>query len=224
VRAEGSLPAVAAVQAYLGRMADEIARWAEQAVIVDRLVFREELREGMKSLFATAHRHGVEYYGKFANAGYRGMYNMSLSQLEELKGLPFGETLMDRMTPAELAANHFRVTQTEQKITLGNIRGQVNLEKAAHEVGQVVRDAMIRTTGQRPEELPLMEHVSESKKKLKSARKRLDELSTPEASQELQFQTVQERYLVDPHSAEHGFVADPEDEGVYEYDDEDDDE
>ena len=41
------------------------------------------------------------------------MYNMSIKEIETRKGLPAGESLMDRMGRRELAANLFRVTLTE---------------------------------------------------------------------------------------------------------------
>src|SRR5690606_35371205 len=104
---------------------------------------REEMKEGLKSLANTAHDHGVRSYARFMNAGYRGMYNMSLCDIERLKGVGPREHLIDRMGRTELAANLFRVTLTDNKIQREDVRGQAALENAAHEVGQVVRDAVI---------------------------------------------------------------------------------
>lgn len=57
------------------------------------------------------------------------------------------------MNNEELAANIFRVTQTEAKIRNQNIKGQVALENAAETVGRAVRNVMIQNTGTALEDL-----------------------------------------------------------------------
>ncbi|MDI3284835.1 hypothetical protein [Polyangium sp. 15x6] len=78
MNADSRKPQVAMVQMYLGQFASMVHDRREQAELVDRVVVREEIKEGMKALAATAKSHGVRDYALFMNAGYRGMYNMSL--------------------------------------------------------------------------------------------------------------------------------------------------
>ena len=81
---------------------------------------------------------------------------MNIKSLKNKKGL-FDDkaTLLDFMDNEELAANIFRVTQTEAKIRNQNIKGQKNLENAAETVGRSVRNVMISNTGTAPEDLAL---------------------------------------------------------------------
>ena len=160
---------VATAQVYFASLADSLHGHHEQAEIVDRVVIREEMTEGVKSLAKTAHKHGVSNYAYFMNAGYKGMYNMGLAELSNLKGIRPKEQLIDRMDRTELAANLFRVTQTDNKIKNDDIRGQTDLEKTAFAVGKAVRNTMIEISGTRPEDLPLAQHIKEARKALKTA-------------------------------------------------------
>ncbi len=83
------------------------------------------------------------------------------------------------MGKEEMAANLFRITQTEAKIRNENIRGQRALEFAAENVGHKVRQTMIQTSGNKPEDLPPAEDLKLVQKKLKSANKGLKKLDGP---------------------------------------------
>jgi DNA-damage-inducible protein D len=169
-------PGVAAAQTYFAKLADSFQSYLEDAEGVDRLLIREEMTRGMKALHGTAKSHGVENYAFFQNEGYKGMYNMSLAELERFKGVPKKGALLDHMGKTELAANLFRVTQTDEKIKNERLRGQGQLERAAFSVGRKVRDTMQELGGTAPERLPLAEPVGHVRKKLKGTSKRLREL------------------------------------------------
>ncbi|HDR0641565.1 DNA replication protein DnaD [Pasteurella multocida] len=151
-----SNPKVAAAQAYFAGLAAEIHAVCQSAEEVDRVYLRGDISDREKSLSHIAYRHGVDNYAFFQNAGYRGMYNMNIKALKNKKGL-FDDkaSLLDYMNNEELAANIFRVTQTEAKIRNQNIRGQAALENAAETVGRAVRNVMIQNTGTAPEDLKL---------------------------------------------------------------------
>jgi DNA-damage-inducible protein D len=173
---------VAAAQLYFAALADTFQSYVEHAEGVDRILVRDEMTSGMKALQGTAKLHGVENYAFFQNAGYRGMYNMSLPELVKRKGLNPKEKLLDRIGKTELAANLFRVTQTEEKIRNEGLRGQRQLENAAHAVGKTVRQTMIELSGTPPEDLPIAEPIKDVRKKLKTADKRFRELDKPKRS------------------------------------------
>jgi len=204
MNADPRKPQVAMVQMYLGQFASMVHDRREQAELVDRVVVREEIKEGMKALAATAKSHGVRDYALFMNAGYRGMYNMSLKEIEVYKGVPAGEALIDRMGRTELAANLFRVSLTDDKIKVEDVRGQRALETTAFSVGRIVRDAVIRAGGSQPEELPLAEHIDTAKKTLKAAGKTLKQLGPHEVKTEL-------KYLAET-SEDPEYTRDPEEE------------
>ncbi len=210
MNADPKKPRVAMAQAYFAGLANIIDTRHDHVSRVDRVAIREELTGGIKSLAKTADQHGVESYGRFMDAGYRGMYNMGLADLARMKGVSPGEKLIDRMDRTELAANLFRLTQTDSKIQNEGVQGQVALEDAAHEVGEAVRDTMIKISGTRPENLPITEHIRDAKKKIKSTRRKMEKLSTPKEHEELLFVAVKEEHTEDP--ADPGFTPDPEEQ------------
>ena len=148
-----SKPQVAAAQAYFATLAETFQTHLELA--------------------STAKRHGVENYAFFQNKGYLGLYNMNLAKLCERKGIGPGAKLINHMGKTELAANLFRITQTDAKIKNENITGQNALENAALNVGRTVRNTMINTSGTRPEDLPPGEDINEVRKKIKGTSKAL---------------------------------------------------
>jgi DNA-damage-inducible protein D len=81
------------------------------------------------------------------------MYNKNISQLRLLRNIPTNKSPLDFMGKDELAANLFRITQTELKIKQDNIRGQRNLENTAENVGRKVRQTMKDISGVLPEQL-----------------------------------------------------------------------
>lgn len=160
-------PKVAAAQAYFITMAEAFRQYVQQAEGVERVLIRGEMADREKSLSGTAARQGVEQYQFFQNAGYRGMYNMDLSQIKRRKGVPDGRSPLDFMGSSELAANLFRITQTEEKIRAEDIRGQRRLENAAEGVGKTVRKTMMEISGVPPEALPPAQDIREVRSGIK---------------------------------------------------------
>ncbi len=171
-------PQVAAAQVWFAAIAETFQSHLEHTEAIDRVLIREDVRDGEKSLSSTAKSHGVENYAFFQNKGYVGMYNMSLSRLKQRKGVGGSVNLLDWMNKTELAANLFRITQTEQKIVKQNIRGQSRLENTAYDVGREVRNTMQRLSGTTPEELPIADNIREVRKKLKGTHKQLENHTT----------------------------------------------
>ena len=169
-------PEVAAAQAYFAAIAATFEDHLQHADGIDRLLIRDEITDGQKSLSSTAKKHGVQNYAFFQDAGYIGMYNMNLKTLTAKKGLKKGEKLIDRMGKEEMAAHLFRITQTDAKIKRDNVQGQSHLEHVAKQVGQTVRKTMLETSGTKPETLPIVDDVKDVKKKLKGAGKNLQNL------------------------------------------------
>ncbi len=176
INGDSQKPQVAAAQVYFATLAHTFQTAIEHSQAVDRVLIREEVSHGEKSLSSSASRHGVENYSFFQNAGYRGMYNMNLKALKLKKGVKSGESLIDRMDKTELAAHLFRITQTDAKIKSVGATGQLMLEEIAKKVGKQVRKTMIEISGQKPESIPLAEPIAESKKKLKAAGKEFRKL------------------------------------------------
>ncbi len=167
-------PQVAAAQAYLAGLAEATRQYAESALEVERLGIRDDLTDRERSLSGVAKQAGVETYSFFQNAGYRGMYNMSLNDLKELKGIPdLKRSLLDFMGKRELAGNLFRITETEATLKSQATHGQRSAEVVAQRVGERVRKEMLASDGTRPEDLPLERDIKDVRRELKKTEKTL---------------------------------------------------
>jgi len=172
---------VARAQAYFAATAETIRRYVDDTDEVERVQIRGEISEREKGLGAAAKKAGVQGQGfaLFHNAGYRGMYNMDLNKLKTYKGLKQkNRSLLDFMGKEELAANLFRVTQTELKMKSENIKGQASAEATAEIVGKRVRKAMVDISGTRPEDLKLTGDIKQVKTSLKQTEKGLKKIDS----------------------------------------------
>lgn len=135
----------------------------EQLSDVDkRLFIRGEVTDQNKKLFSTVKNAGVTKFGSFNDAGYKGLYGMPLAEIENKKEIKKGE-LLDRAGTAELAANLFRITQTDEKIKKDNIKGDHDASQTHFMVGGKVRQTIKDIGGTLPENLPTERHIKELK-------------------------------------------------------------
>ena len=171
-------PEVAAAQAYFASQTQKFELLVSTGDQFERLLTREELAEGQKSLASVAKNAGVEDFAKFQNAGYLGMYNMPSWKLEKKRGVAKGK-LFDYMGRSELAANLFRVTQTEERIKYKGIKVQNNIEQAHHEVGKEVREIIVKNIGKTPENLIQEQPLPQVKKELKQGHKKMIQEDKP---------------------------------------------
>jgi DNA-damage-inducible protein D len=168
---------VAAAQAFFAVTAEAIRRYVEDSEDVERVSVRKDVSVYQKELGSTAKNAGVTDYALFQNSGYRGMYNMNLNDLKEYKGFTKkGRTLLDFMGKSELAANLFRITQTDLKMKTESVKGQINAEIAAETVGKKVRETIIDISGMEPENMELVEDIKKVKTSLKITHKGLKKI------------------------------------------------
>jgi DNA-damage-inducible protein D len=144
-----------------------------------RLQLRDRVRNANKSLMSTAKKAGVQRYAIFQDAGYQGLYEMGLADIKRKKGLAEKENLLDRAGRTELAANEFRITQTEEKIIRDNIDSEIKAISTHREVGREVRNVINRIGGTMPENLPAEEPIkrlmSKKRKEVKEDVKKIME-------------------------------------------------
>jgi DNA-damage-inducible protein D len=133
-----------------------------------RIALRDRVRKGNKALAGAAIGAGVKRFGIFNDAGYRGLYGMGLADIKKFKRIPASEDLLDCAGRTELAANEFRITQTEQKLKRDAVFGEARAIQTHKIVGMEVRSAIKRVGGTMPENLPpeapIKELVAEEKK------------------------------------------------------------
>ncbi len=108
-----------------------------------RFYQRDLTRKGNYSLNQTAKNAGVKNFDRFHNSGYKGLYNgETADDIAKRKRLRYREDILDNMGSEELAANLFRITQTESRLK----RDKVDTEKKAcdthNKIGKIVRKAI----------------------------------------------------------------------------------
>lgn len=135
----------------------EISRQEYEQLSEDekRLYTRQNVKDKNRYLFDTAKLAGVKNYGKFNNYGYRGLYNGETAKdIADRKGISEKEDILDYMSSTELAANLFRITQTDEVLKNKNINNEDEACITHHNVGQAVRQTIKRIGGTMPEDLP----------------------------------------------------------------------
>lgn len=166
---------VAEAQAYFARQAEKIDLILEGKKDLERLLIREEVKEGNKILNSAAKASGVRNYGLFTDAGYRGLYNAGITDVKRKKGVNKDHNLIDYMGRTELAANLFRITLTEEKLKKAGWVGEKNANAIHNKVGKQVRKMVRDNTGKNPEDLKPERRLNEVTKELKKANKKLSQ-------------------------------------------------
>lgn len=169
-------PEVASAQAYFLTLAEAFRQYVQQAEGVERVLIRSDISERENSLKGVAYAAGVENFPFFQNAGYRGMYDMDLWKVRSIKGIPATRSPLDFMGRQEMAANLFRLTETEAKIKNDDVTGQRRLEQTAETVGRRVRATMIELSGTRPEYLPAAPDIKQVQSGLKKTHREFGKL------------------------------------------------
>ena len=138
-----------------------------------RFYQRNLTKKGNYSLNKVAKKCEVKNFDKFHNAGYRGLYNgESADDIAKRKGLRYREDILDNMGSEELAANLFRISQTESKLKRDNVTGEKDANETHYNIGKNIREVIAKNGGTMPEDLPtpkksLKELEKEEIKKLK---------------------------------------------------------
>jgi len=120
-----------------------------------RFYQRHLTKKGNYSLNQTAKNAGVKNFDKFHNSGYKGLYNgETADDIAKRKGLRYREDILDNMGSEELAANLFRITQTEARLKKDNICSEEGANKTHYNIGKNIREVIAKNGGTMPEELP----------------------------------------------------------------------
>jgi DNA-damage-inducible protein D len=132
------------VQTRRAELTDELAGLSEAE---RRLLLRDQVGEQNKDLAAVAYgAYGAGVltgrdFAIFQDHGYMGLYNgEKAADIHARKGLKKSQGILDYMGSEELAANFFRITQTEAN-------------QARHEMGAPVRGFIRDQGGSMPEDL-----------------------------------------------------------------------
>ena len=153
-----------------------------------RLVVRGNIKQWNQMLAEAARNAGLitnDEYAVFQNAGYKGLYGgLDVDDIHNRKNLNKNEKILDFMGSEELAANLFRITQTESKLKRENIQKSRAAIATHYTVGNKVRQTIKDLGGTMPEDLPTpeksisqveREQITELKRKAKKKPLMLDE-------------------------------------------------
>ena len=181
MHADERKPQVAAAKVAMAALANEVIAARLGQYELGRIETRDDLKSAESSMAAAAQRAGVQSneQGLFKDAGFRGMYNMSLRELKQLRGLGSRDTAYDFMGLTELAGNLFRVTQTAARLGQTPNIGLRNAQKTAHQVGQDVRAMMVKNSGVAPEALAQEENINAVKRGLRHTARQMQKLDAP---------------------------------------------
>ncbi|MBK8416920.1 MAG: DNA damage-inducible protein D [Bacteroidetes bacterium] len=136
-----------------------------------RMFLRKELVEHNKLLANTVKNAGVidpVDYAIFQNYGYKGLYGgLNRKGIQLQKGLRVKDNILDFMGSAELAANLFRATQTDEKIRKDKITDKKTANTTHFQIGEKVRKTIKDIGGTMPEDLPVAESIKKIQFKIK---------------------------------------------------------
>lgn len=123
-----------------------------------RLVIRGDVRHWNMMLADAAEKAGIKTQRDFAifqNTGYQGLYGgLTVKDIHKRKDLKKNQAILDHMGSEELAANLFRITQTDAKMRRETPEGLEPASTIHHTVGKAVRDTIASIGGTMPENLP----------------------------------------------------------------------
>ena len=136
-----------------------------------RFYRRKQTKDGNYSLNQTARKAGVKNFDKFHNYGYKGLYNgETADDIAKRKGLRYREDILDNMGSVELAANLFRITQTEEKLKRDKIQEENKANKVHYDMGKDIRNFIKNHGGTMPEDLPTPKKSLRELEKAKSSK------------------------------------------------------
>jgi hypothetical protein len=161
-----------AIQTRRQELSDKAAGLAVPQTEDEKRVFlRNQIKAHNRYLSSAAKNAGVVTPAEFSifhSKGYQGLYGKTVPEIRKHKRIAQGADILDVMGSTELAANFFRVTQTEEKLRKDNIRGVEKAYATHFAVGRQVRDAMLKISGIAPENLPTVDNIKQAEKRLKA--------------------------------------------------------
>jgi DNA-damage-inducible protein D len=156
------IPEVAFAQQYF---AVQTRLQEQQSKLIDehnRLAARKRVSGTVRALNSAAKQSGVQRYGLFWDAGYKGLYNdLGLSAIKGRKRLGEKDELLDRAGRLELAAIEMKNAQTEDQLITRQIRGEKLAMDTHFRVGREIRASIEKIGGKMPEDLVPEESIKQ---------------------------------------------------------------
>jgi DNA-damage-inducible protein D len=181
---DSSKPAIAAAQTYFAIQTYRQEQLAEMTNEEKRLYIKSQVTAENLKLFDTAKQSGVFRFGTFYDRGYLGLYGLTAKEIKKKKAIG-KDSILDRAGSLELAANLFRITQTQDQLQNelddGVVLGDSMSGRMHNMVGGKVRKIIREIGGKMPEDLPAEENI----KKLARRVNKESKLNTPKRNPRL---------------------------------------
>ena len=126
----------------------------KEAIALGQTYFAIQTRR--MELFETEYESLSEDEKRFYQRNLTKKGNYTLNQTAKksgVKNLRYREDILDNMCSEELAANLFRITQTESKLKKDHIEGEENANKTHYTIGKNIREVIKKNGGTMPEKL-----------------------------------------------------------------------
>ncbi len=175
MNADARKPVVARAQFYFAEQIERINLMMDGSEDIERLLIREDIKEGHHHLTDAAAQAGVKDFRYFMNEGYVGLYNKPIREIKVEKGIDGDDNLYEYMGRAEMAANLFRITMTEERLRRRHTHSAYEAAAIHKRVGSDIRRVVKDHTGQYPEDLPLEADLRKVTSDLKKLGKLLNE-------------------------------------------------
>ncbi len=179
MNADARKEVVARAQIYFAEQVERINLVLDGTRDLERLQIREDIREGHHALTAAAGKAGVKDFRFFMTEGYLGLYNNPIRDIKVLKGIDEDDNLYEYMGRAELAANFFRISMTEERLRQSKVHSAFEAAAIHKRIGGDIRQLAKDHTGRYPEDLPVERNLHLVSNELRRAAKLLNRRIMP---------------------------------------------
>jgi DNA-damage-inducible protein D len=169
--ADGFKPRVTRARVYFDNLAKQHMLKLSGSEDIQRLLLRDEIKEGHNLLKSVAWAAGVRDFSFFMNEGYLGMYQMNAREVRKHKGVAEGDSLFDYLSRPELAANLYRIKTTSETLSQGSVQSAFEAAAIHKHVGEDIRKMVKYRTMQYPEEIAVEKKLSEVARELQKAKR-----------------------------------------------------
>lgn len=174
--ADGSKAVISLAKTYFAVTTEQYEQLVQSEEDLRRIELREKLLRHHAELSAQAKRAGVlttQQFASFYNAGYKGLYRETASQIRARKGLKAGQEIADYMGILETAANDFRAALALTLLQTRGVSDVVAANETHYEAGDDVRQTLVRK-GIYPERLATPLKSYQQLLRERAARERLE--------------------------------------------------
>lgn len=186
LHADERKPVVKRARAYFLNELEDLNHLLTDEQYLSRTTAREEIKFLNKKLSKAARRAHVKDFQYFINEGYMGMYNRTMSEIKDARGVPQQKDMNDYMSNTELAANIFRISLTIERLGMIRNPSQAKAAREHWKIGDQIRNMVSDTLGNPPERLPILKSLKDLQKKLIKSQNELNKALVTTSNKSIQ--------------------------------------